>query len=469
MLKPTLTTTQKALAINIDKNNYGSIAEIGAGQETVGFFFHAGGAAGTVARSMSAYDMAISDSIYGREAKGRYVCYSRLLSMLDHEYALVREILAEKHKAQTKLFSFANTVTTCSFSRPNAEAHGWLGMRFQHEAGCSEPSDVIIHIRLLKGDFLSQQEMVGVVGVNLIYAMFYLMDNAEKAVESLVENISPGAVEIDFVEFKGPIAKNINHHLICLHLVKSNLTHAILFDKNGKIKQPAEVLYKHPTLIQRGSFRPITHVNMDMQQCAVQQFMQESEVQNGTPEILMEITMSNLAADGTITEQDFLDRINLLTLMGYSVLITNFPEHYLFANYLSRNSRSMFAIVVGISNLREVFKEKYYEKLEGGILEACGKLFNRGSKLYIYPEYDPVTQTLHNAANLEVDRQVYHLYQYLLANGSIVDLKNADITKLNIYSRKILEMIQTGQSGWEEFVPQQVVEVIKTNHLWGAR
>ena len=469
MIKQALTTTQKALAINVDPTNYGSIAEIGAGQETARFFFQAGGAAGTIAKSMSAYDMTISDEIYGREEKGRYVCHSRLEAMLDNEYEMIRDILADKHKGEKRLFAFADTVTTRSYSRPDAEAHGWIGIRFQHEPGADAPSDIIVHCRLLSGDFRTQQEMVGILGVNLIYATFYLFDEPEKAIESLIDNLSPGSVEIDLVEFEGPFAKDHNQHLTCLHLVRANMTPAILFDKNGKIKQPSEILYRKPTLIQRGSFRPITHVNTDMQRCASAQFMQEAAVKDKDSAILMEITMSNLEAIGELSEQDFLDRVNLLTMLGHSVLITNFPEHYQFASYLSRNTRAMFAIVIGVSNLREVFRSKYYDNVDGGIMEACGRLFHHGGKLYIYPEYDHDSKQLITAANLDVEPEQKWLYDHLYQQGLIVDLHDCDVSKLSIFSSNVLEMIQQDKTGWEEYVPDQVVEVIKSNHLWGAR
>ncbi len=469
MSREILSSTRKALKINLDKTNYGTIAEIGAGQETVRFFFIAGGAAGTVAKSLSAYDMTISDAIYGAEQGGRYVSQSRLKSMLKKEYCQLQDRLCQRCESGAKLFAFANTVTTKSYSRPNAEAHGWLGIRFQHEPGADEYTECVIHIRLTGGTYHSQQETVGVVGVNLIFGVFYLFNDPRIFIESLVDNILSEFIEIDYINFDGPGAKHINPHLACLHLIRRGLTHAIIFDEHGKVKQPADILYKRPTLIQRGSFRPITYVNMDMQNCAIRTFMNEPAVKDCEPLVLMEITMNNLrGGDEDLSEQDFLDRINLLTLLGNKVLITNFQEHYLFANYIVRNSRSTFALVLGISNLREVLKHKYYENLDGGILEACGKLFSRGGRLYIYPEYNKEKGELMTAKTLRVSPDLNFLFQHLLENKMIVDLEECNTDILDIYSKDVLSMIQSNTEGWENFVPEKVVEVIKINRLWGA-
>jgi hypothetical protein len=466
MKREVLSVVQKALTINLDRSNYGSFAEIGAGQEVVRNFFHAGGAAGTIAQSRSAYDMKVSDKIYGREGK-RYVCESRLKNMLNTEHQFLMETLAQSKSPETLLFAFADTVTTRSYSNPENECHGWLGVRWQRIQDGTW-SEVIIHVRLLDIDYHMQQEAVGIVGVNLIYGVLYYLAQPNILAQSLIDNLTHNRVEIDTVKCIGPACAHIDNQLLNLHLVHVGLTPAIIFNPAGEIELPAEILYKKPVLVQRGSFRPITHVNMDMQRCALTHFMHEPQVIGQQPVILMEIALSNLASTGEIDEHDFLSRVNLVTSLGHSVLISNFALHYQFARFISRNSKSFFVFVIGVANLYETMREEYYKDLDGGILEAFGKLFAFGGKLYIYPQIDNKTNQLFTSANIDISPRLRHLYNYLIDNQYIEDLLDCDTSLMSIFSKDVLEMIRKSSPGWEKFVPTRVVELIKEKKLWAG-
>ena len=235
-------TLQKALEINLDNCKYGTIVEIGAGQEVARNFFRAGGAAGTVAKTMSAYDMQVSDDIYGAEETGRYVSRSRLKKMLDKEYTAVTELLAPTRAKNTTFFSYAATVTAKSYLQKN-ECHGWIGIRLQLYPNAA-PSDIILHLRMLDNDGSAQQEALGVIGVNLIHAAYTYFTQPKKIMESVVDDLEPERIEVDMINFSGPYFEETENRLMNLHLVHSSLTHAIMFNPQGEIQVPAEVLYK---------------------------------------------------------------------------------------------------------------------------------------------------------------------------------------------------------------------------------
>jgi hypothetical protein len=333
-----LTTNRKALTINLDDSKYGTFAEIGAGQEVARVFFQAGGAAGTIAKSMSAYDMTFSDAIYGKAP--RYVSRERLQTMLDHEYALLIERLQEKRGATTKFFVFADTVAAKSF-KGNNECHGWMGIRFQPAPGETTPSEIVLHVRMWDKDNVRQQEAIGIVGTNLIYAAFYLRDDMEKLIASLADNVGSDRIEIDMLKFSGPAFAKVDNRLMSLHLVRHGLTNAVMFGPGGEVLQPSEVLYKKAILVERGSFRPVTHVNVDMLNCATAQFVQEPAVQGKDMIVLMEITMNNLLAGGALDPRDFLSRVDLLGDIGCTVLISNYSEYYRLTTYFRRYTKAV--------------------------------------------------------------------------------------------------------------------------------
>jgi hypothetical protein len=460
-------THQKALQINLDPTKYGTFAEIGAGQEVARWFFRVGGAAGTIAKTMSAYDMTISDAIYG--AADRYVTRQRLHSMLDHEYALLEERLKEKRGASTKFFVYADTVKARGYKQQaDDESHGWMGVRFQTEP-LGPPSDVIIHVRMLDPENIPQQEALGVMGVNLIYAALYLHHDPRTFIRSLMDNLTSERVEIDMIKFSGPAFKRIDNRLMTLELVQQGLANAAMFTADGEVVHAAEVLYKKPILVERGSFRPVTKVTLDMLECAQAQFVQEPAVHGESIVVLMEMTLKNLTEGGVIDHRDFLDRVDLLGSLGKTVLISNYGEYYRLAAYLFRYTKKMIGVVMGVPTLRELFEEKYYTDLEGGILESFGRLFKNALKLYAYPLRDPVNDALITAENLRVAPNLRHLYAYLLENLYIHALKGYEESCLPIFSRDVLAKIRAADGSWEKMVPPQVAGLIKERKLFSYR
>ena len=380
----TPSTHQKALRINLESDKYGTFAEIGAGQEVARWFFRVGGAAGTVAKSISAYDMAFSDAIYGTAR--RYVSQDRLLSMLDHEYGLLEERLKHKRGESSRFFVFADTAAAVSYAR-RAPGHGWLGMRFLAEPG-AEPSQIVIHVRLLDGDNLQQQEALGVLGVNLIHGAFYLHDDPGLLLGSLLDDLSPERVEIDMAELSGQAFRDVDNRLMSLQLVHRGLTGAAMFTADGKVVQPADVFYKKNVLVERGSFRPITLATLDMLECAQRAFFADPEVREDDTLVVFEMNFIDLVRKGEIDDKDFLDRADTLGALGKTVLISRYARYFRLAAYLFHYTQKRIAMVLGVPSLQDIFEEKYYEDLGGGILESLGRLFKNDLKLFIYPLKD---------------------------------------------------------------------------------
>lgn len=482
-----LTTNRKALSINLDDSKYGTFAEIGAGQEVARMFFQAGGAAGTVAKSMSAYDMKFSDAIYGKAP--RYVSVERLRTMLDHEYTLLEQRLSEERGDRTNFFVFADTVAAKSY-RGNNECHGWMGIRFQAYPG-AEASEIVIHVRMWDKDNLLQQQAIGIVGVNLIYGAFSYLDAPDKLIASLADNVGHDRIEIDMLQFSGPAFAEVDNRLMSLLLVQYGLTNAVMFGAEQEVLQPSEVLRRKAILVERGSFRPVTHVNIDMLNCACAQFMQEPAMQGKDLVVLMEITMNNLLASGDIDAVDFLSRVDLLSSIGLTVLISNYPEYYRLTTYFRRYTDEMIGVSMGVNNLLEIFNEKYYESLPGGILESFGRLFRNAVRLYVYPmrrtaydtyvnsiardEESSPTLTSHafagdvlvTARNLQVSSNLRNLYAHLLENHFIDCIVGFNPEILDIFSRNVLKRIQSGDDSWESMVPESVATAIKSQGLFG--
>src|SRR5467141_1024751 len=430
-------TDKKALQINLDVSKYGTFAEIGAGQEVARRFFRVGGAASTIAKTMSAYDMTFSDAIYG--PTDRYVSRVRLQTMLDHEYDLLVERLDTKLGAEKAFFVFADTVATRSFKQHN-ESHGWLGVRFQ-PAPCGEPSQIIIHVRMLDESNVDQQEALGVVGVNLLYGAFYHSE-PEQLISSLQENLAPGRMQVDLIKFSGPSFAKIDNRLINLQLVSQGLTDAVMFTADGEMVQPSEILHKKAILIERGSFRPVTYATNDMLEGARRQFLKESDCSEKDLVVLMEMTLENLLAEGQLNHADFLARVDILGALGRTVLISKFGEYYRLAGYLSRYTSRLIGLVMGVPSLLEIFDEKYYLNLEGGILEALGRMFKGGLKLYVYPVIDEGTGKIVTAKQLEVAPNLRSLFQYLIDNQFIEEIAHYHAEYLRIYPADALAKLQ---------------------------
>ncbi len=459
----TLGTQQKALQINLDPTKYGVFAEIGAGQEVARWFFRVGGASGTIAKTMSAYDMTVSDAIYGPSE--RYVSRTRLQQMLAHEHGLLVERLAAKRGSTTRFFTFADTVAAQSYRRRD-ECHGWMGVRFQHEPG-SPPSDIIVHVRMLDWENLAQQEALGIMGVNLIYAALNLFGNLDTFLRSLMDDLGPDRVEVDMAKFAGPAFPGVDNRLVSLKLVQTGLTHAAMFTADGEVIQASEVLYKKNILVSRGTFRPPTKVTQDMLQCALAQFVQEPGLVAEDLLVVMEMTLHNLVDGGTIDPRDFLDRVDLLGTLGRTVLISNYGEFHRLAAYLFRYSKEKIGIVMGVPSLKELLNEKYYDDLEGGILESFGRLFKNELKLYVYPFKDPTTGSIITAGNLVVAPHLRHLYAYLLENHYIQPLRDWHPECLPLFSRDVLSRMRGNDDSWESMVPPEVARLIKERRLLG--
>ncbi len=465
MTREILSPHQKALQINLDPNKYGTFAEIGAGQEVARWFFRVGGAAGTIAKTISAYDMTVSDAIYGHA--DRYVSRQRLETMLDLEYKLLVERLGQKRGAQTKFFVFADTVVARSYSRHD-DAHGWLGIRFQTEP-CQEPSQIIVHVRLWDKENLSEQEALGILGVNLVHGAIYLHSDPETLIASLVDNVGAERLEVDMIQFSGPAFPDLDNRLMALQLVRSGLTNAALFTSDGQVVQPGDALYKKCILVERGSFRPVTNVTLDMLRCAQALFVQEPQVQGEEVLTLMEMTLKNLTEDDKIDHQDFLQRVDILGTIGKTVLISDFAEYHRLAAYFFRYTKKMIGVVMGVPTLREIFDEKYYGDLQGGILESFGRMFKNDLKFYVYPLLEQKTGATISAANLRVAPNLRHLHAYLVENRFIEGLRDYDEKNLAIFSREVLKKIRAGDPTWDACVPPQVAKIIRERKLFGCQ
>ncbi len=460
-----LNTDQKALQINMDKAKYGTFAEIGAGQEVARWFFRVGGAAGTVAKTISAYDMTVSDAIYGPAE--RYVSRQRLAAMLSHEYNLVIERLDKPRGDKTQFFAFANTVTTRSYTRQD-DGQGWLGIRFQG-APRQRPSEVIIHVRLLDPEPVREQEALGIVGVNLIHAAFYKHTSPINFIIALLDGLSRQRVEIDMVKFSGPCFAGVDNRLMTLQLVEHGMTDAAIFTADGESVIASEMLYKKPVLVERGSFRPLTNPMLDMLERAHEQFMLEKSLGGETPVTLMEMTLKQLQVGEVIDHGDFLDRVDTLRTLGRPVLISNYRRYHRLVQFLSTYTAKSIGLPLGLNRLKDVLDDKNYEDLGGGLMESLGQLFRKGVKLYVYPYLNRETGKVMTLDTFQPAPHLSHLYAHLVTNGFITEIKNYNADHLAVSSSWVLEKLQTGDREWEKQVPPPIAELIRGKKLFGCK
>ncbi|TYP74954.1 TonB-dependent receptor [Aquimarina intermedia] len=455
----------KALRINLNQNIYGTFSEIGAGQETVRNFFRAGGASGTIAKAMSAYDKDFSDAIYGIESDKRYVTEARLKKMLSHEVNLMEERISREKHPNKLFFSYANTVATIDFAK-KYKGHGWVGIRYQTVPN-EEYNEISLHIRFHENDARLQQMTLGILGVNLIYGAYYKYDNPKKLLRYLYDHLDKDQIEIDTINFSGPRFNKVDNRLMSLQLVKNGMTEAVIFGPDGNNILPARILYKKNILALRGSFRPVTKVNMDIYKKSLNRFLDENKVDKKKTEVIFEITLSNLRAEGEIDEKDFMDRARLLCSLGQTVMISNFQEYYKVVEYFSNYTKERMALAMGVNNLVDIFDEKYYRHLSGGILEAFGKLFFKDLKVYLYPLKDHTTGELTNSDNLKVHPRMKELYKFFKYNGKLQDITDYDPDIMDVFSREVLQMIHEGEPGWENMLPEGIADIIKENNLFG--
>ncbi|OUU27534.1 MAG: nicotinate-nucleotide adenylyltransferase [Verrucomicrobia bacterium TMED44] len=476
-----LAVERKALRINLDSLKYGTFAEIGAGQEVARHFFQAGGAAGTVAKTMSAYDMKFSDKIYGEA--DRYVSRKRLVQMMEHEFRLLQDRLSGDRGKESQFFAFSNTVSALNFHKTN-ECHGWMGIRFQLEP-LGEMHDIILHVRMLDRENRLQQEAIGVLGVNLVYGAFHHHENPDEFIQSLADGISTDRVELDMIEFNGPHFEKFDNRILCLKLTQAGLTDAIMFDTGGHVVQSSEVLYKKSCLIERGSFRPVTKVNLDMLENARNQFIERDGVDEDELMVFMELTLGSLANEGSINYEDFISRIEVINACGYGVLVSNYFEYYKLASYLRRLVKKPIGLVMGLNNLADIFKQEYYANLEGGILEAFGVLFKDNIRIYAYPvekvmferyrkqfrrgdnvSLKESSSGLINVENLLVADNLRNLYKFIRENQFLETIRESNRNNMKFFSRDIFEQILNRQEGWQDNLPETVAQMIDSKNLW---
>lgn len=458
-----LTTEEKALKINLTSDIYGCFAEIGAGQEVVANFFRAGGSSGTIAFSQSAYDMKVSDSMYGEAS--RYVCEERLVTMLDTEFETMKFRLPEKFK-QSRFFSFCNTVESLNYHKTN-QGHGWVGVRFQLNLE-SPPNDIILHIKMHDISHKAQQESLGILGVNLIYAAYFHNDDLDHFLDNLVHRLPRDRMEIDMLRVSGPDFENTDNRIIALNLVKRGMTDATMFDLCGNVLQPATALYKRNILLMRGRFRPVTKVHIDMIETGLSRFLKEEEVVEDNVSVVFELTLKDLTADGKISDKDFVDRAELLGTLGYTVMISNYLKHYKMVDYLASIAKEKkMGVILGIYNLHSIFDATYYENLPGGLLEAFGRGFGHNVKLFVYPAIDVESGEMYTLENLIIPQELKGLLQYMKDNNKLEAIEKYNPKLLSIMSDDVLSKIKANATNWEDDVPAEVVKAIKFYELFG--
>jgi hypothetical protein len=465
MGEESLSTRQKALDLNLDPATYGAFAEIGGGQEVARWFFSVGGAAGGVAKTISAYDMAVSDALYGQVE--RYVSRQRLEAMLETEFAQLQERLGRRRGETTTFFAFADTVATRSYHHQE-DGRGWLGVRFQVRPH-DPPSEILIHARLLDASASHQQEALGILGVNLIYGAFRYGAEPARLIHSLMDDLSREHVEIDMIKLAGPAFPDVDNRLMSLELVEQGLTEAAMFTAAGEVVQPTEVLYKRPILVERGSFRPATRLTVDLLERAREQFLAEPEVQGREPAIIAEMTLRSLVPTPEVGPHDFLAGADILGALGLDVLISRFEPYYQLAEYLAAYADQLIGIAVGLPSVRKIAEEKYYADLPGGVLESAGRLFKRSVKMYVYPALDLASGQVQSVERAPVPPPWHHLRDLLLQIGRIEPIRRYDEAILAIHTPDALARIERGDSSWEQMVPAPVARIIKAKRLFGYR
>lgn len=451
--------SDKTLRLNLNKNIYGTFSEIGAGQETVRHFFRSGGSSRTIAKAMSAYDKQFSDAIYTTESDGRYVTESRLKKMLDHETRLMEERLQRSENPERVYFSYANTVATIDFAK-KFKGHGWVGIRFQTKPNGGY-NEIILHIQFKENDVQLQQQTLGILGVNLIYGAFYQHNDPKKLMNHLYDHLDKDQLEIDTINFSGPDFIAVDNRLMSLFLVKNKMAAAVMFAPSGNSILPANTLFRQNILVLRGSFRPVTVVNMNMYENSLKQFLEKNKPEN--TKVIFEMTLNNLLKEGELNEQDFLDRAELLCSLGQTVMISNFKEYYKVVDYLAQYTNEKIGLTIGASNLLDIFDETYYNHLSGGIFEALGRLFNRSLEIYVYPSKE--NEEIINSKNLKIKNPKYQvLYDFF--KDQMIDISVFNEANLNVYSHEVLEKIKKNEAGWEKFLPESVSKIIKEKKLF---
>ena len=437
--KQKLNTHQKALHINLDPASYGSFAEIGAGQEVVRWFLVVGGASGTVAKSISAYDKEVSDDLYGSGA--RYVSKERLEAMLDSEWAQLIDQLNNRRGSDTSFFSFVDTFSARNYTGTN-EPHGWVGLRFQLQPG-GQPNDIVLHINMRDLSNPLEQEAIGILGVNLIYAVFYQLQTRESFLENIAQDVEK-RIEIDYAEVRGSAFEGWDQRALLAELVRAGLAEAVYFPSNGSPAPPIEVLHKQAVVLAPGSFEHVdpTHAAIHEQLLAsgLEQLRGELDEKDPAPIGFFCLSAMPLTdADPPPGIPDLLERIDVLLARGSAVLLFRDRELYSMTSLVNRYTKEHVRFVVGLSLLVRVWEYRY-RKLPGGFLEALNRLLAQNVRVYAYPmssiELEQSIQSISatgwqwtdtegwvSARQLHPAPPLGYLYDYILASNFLVPMQ----------------------------------------------
>jgi hypothetical protein len=456
-------TKEKSVHINIDSKYYGAIAEIGGGQETVRHLFQAGGASNTVAKSISAYDKLFSDHFYNQGTPSRHVAEERLRKMVDYEYGELIEILDKKNTK--KFFAFANTVETLNFAKTN-QGNGWLGIAVEG-TDRYHPNKIFIHVKLHEKDTLLQQYTLGTLGINLIYGGLFDWEDPRNILLSLLDNLDTDRVEVDYVYVEGPDMEWVDNRLLNLMLVSNNMTPAMMFDQSGRVQQPSDMLYNKNVLLLRGNFRPINNLGMEFIHDSLGIFMRDEDYRPDNTIAFCEISLNSLMQDEQVNEKDFLHRVDLLNMMGQSVMISRFTRFFKLVKYFGQFKLIKLRMVIGLPTFDKILDSSNYTDLRGGLLEAIGALFQDNVKIYLYPYIDPHSGEVIYPDDLHFSEQNKLLWQYLNLTKKILVLKSIPTENLKIRSQSISKLIENADERLIDFVPEQVYNHIKNNKLFG--
>lgn len=465
MSRLTQTTISKALEINRDPKIYGAFAEIGAGQEVARFFFQAGQASQTIAKTISAYDMIYSDEIYGKESSGRYVCESRLVKMLEKEFHLLHRRLDQTRGAKTTFFAYANTVATGD--QKKRFCHGWMGVRFQ-KTPLGPHNDILMHVQMLDKYRLQQQEALGILGVNLVSAAFRAIEKQEDLIPALVENLRDGQVSIDMIRCSGPDVQHLSNHLLNLELVKRGLTQAILFGPDESILSLSDHLFQKSLVVERGHFKPVTNTHLQLIDKAQAHFKSRFPDSKGAPLSLFELTMQSLKTGDEISEKDFLERVRALAATGHHVLVSNFFLFYRLKQFLRGFTQNPIGVIVPANHLSRLFDPAHYANLEGGMLEGLGKFLDPQTSLFVYPHKTKDLCT--TAQSFFPEKSLLPIYQYFRQQNWIIDLAGCDEADEYIHSEQVYAMLNAKPQdpAWEKLVPEKVAQLIKRDRLFSS-
>jgi len=455
------TTLGKALFINQDPAPYGTFAEIGAGQEVARYFFQAGKASQTIAKTISAYDMTFSDEIYGRETNGRYVCESRLHKMLHKEFALLPERIGSTRGSNTHFFAFASTVATSSDTQRTC--HGWIGLRFQMQPH-SPVSDVIMHVRMLDRHRLQQQEVLGILGVNLLFASFYYRQSPDDFLNILIEDIKDGRLSIDLIRFTGPAFHQFDDLTFNLELVRRKLCDAALYGPKHELLYCGDHLYQKSLLVERATFAPPTNTHLEIIQKADQQICRDQKHQ---PLVICDICLPEAESTDPHRSlvEDLRHRIRMINSLGHHALISRFPLFFELKAFLRHYTQASLNFVISASMLEKVFDSEFYHSLDGGLLEGLGRLLDNKSMLYVYPHKTNESCLTLNTFHLQCAEQ--NIFGFFKQKNWIIELGNCELAQLSIHSAEIRQLLQAHQSV-ENLIPPSVHKYILTHQLYSS-